>query len=93
MIGFKQALELDVGLVIERHGREVAEIEAGLSEDIIDGVQRKAGIVLAAGKALLLGRGHELPVTEQCGGTVVVKSGYAEDAIGHGRWRSLNGEG
>ena len=48
----------------------------------VDGVRRKAGVVLVAREALLFGGGDQDAVLQQRGGGVVVEAGDPEDVHG-----------
>ena len=82
VVGLQQALELEVGLVIEGHGAQVGEPQARLRHDIGQGIGREGGVVLLAGEPLLLGRGDDLAVHQEGGGAVVIKGGETENRFG-----------
>ena len=79
-VGLEQPLELQERLVVEDDVVDVAELDAGLGQAVVDRVRGKARIVLLAGEALLLRRGDDAPVLDQRGGAVVVEGRDAEDA-------------
>jgi hypothetical protein len=49
---------------------------------VFDGMDRKAGVVLYAGKPFFLGCGEDLAVPDETGRTVVIKGGNAQDMDG-----------
>ena len=78
-VGFKQALELEEGLVVEGDVVDVLEFEAGFGQTIGDCVRGKALVVLSAREALLL-RGRDDPaVDDEGGGAVVIEGGEPEN--------------
>jgi len=79
-IGLEDAVELRDGLVVEGDGVEFARVDAGLGEAVLHRVDGKARVVLLAGEPLLLRRGDDVPVRQQCRRAVVVEGRYAEDA-------------
>ena len=87
VIGLEQPLELEVGLVVKGDRGEVGELQAGFVQDIGDRMAREGGILLLAGKPLLVGGRDDFPVHDQGGGAVVVKGGDAENCFRH--WPSL----
>ncbi len=71
-IGLKQPLEFQERLVVEHHIIDVWS-GAALPQDEIDGVVGKAGIVLLAGEALLLGCRDDVAILDQRRGAVMVE--------------------
>src|SRR5690242_20235354 len=55
------------GLPVKTDMRDVADADAGFVEAILHRVVRKPAVMLAAGKALFLGGGHDLAVLYQGG--------------------------
>ena len=84
VVGLQQALELEIRLVVEGHGAQVAELEPRLRHDVGQGVSRKVGVVLLAGEALFLGRGDDLAVHQDGRGAVVIKGGKPENGVRQG---------
>ena len=54
MVGFKQALEFQIGLVVKRDRFKIIQLKAGLLQHIARGMARKITVVLFTGKALLV---------------------------------------
>ncbi len=76
-------LEREQGVVVEDDRGEVARLDEGLAEAVVDGAPGEPRVVLAAGEALLLGRGHDLAVADDRRGGVVVEGGDAQDGRRH----------
>ncbi len=79
-VRLEQALEFEQRLVVENDVIDVFEADAGFAQTVLDGAARKAGVVLAAREALLLGGGRDPAVDDQCRSTVVIEGGDAENA-------------
>ena len=72
-VGLEQALELQERLVVEHDMVERFRGDAGFFQAPGDGVVRKGRVVLPAGEARLLRRGHDAAVLDQRGRAVVVE--------------------
>ena len=79
-IALQQPLELEEGLVVERHIIHLAQADPGRLEAIGDGRAGEARIVLPAAETLLLGGGNDQAVLDERRRAVVVESGDAEDS-------------
>ena len=79
-VGLQQPLEFEERLVVEHHVVEAVGGDAGFFQAIGDGVVREGGIMLAPGKAFLLGGGDDAAVLDQRRGAVVVECGNPENA-------------
>jgi hypothetical protein len=88
-IVFQKPFELKKRLFVENRGIHFVLLQARRFQTVTHGVSRKPGIVLLAGKALLLRGGHNLAVPNEGGGAVVVESGDTENP--HGRQFSEEG--
>ena len=78
-VGFEHALELAERFLVEGDVVKLSRLQAGFLQAVGDGLGRKAGVVLLAGKALFLRRRDEHAVTHQGSRTVVIKGRNAED--------------
>jgi len=50
------------------------------SQAVFYGVMGKSGVMLLTGETFFLGRGYDLAITNEGGGTVMVEGGDAEDS-------------
>ena len=78
-VGFQKALELDERFLVKNDVIHVLQLATGFFEAVADRVDGKPGVVLLAGKALLLGRADNPAVFNQGSGGIVVKRGNAEN--------------
>ena len=78
-LGEQDALELDEGLLVEADAIEVVDQQPALAEAVLDGVARKALVVLLAREALFRSRRHHDTVADQARGRIVVEARDAED--------------
>ena len=83
VVGFKQALELEVGLVVKSHSLQIGNIQAALAQHIGRSVAGKSGIVLDARKALFVSGCHNFAVHQQHGCGVVIIGRNAKNGSGH----------
>ena len=72
-IGFQDPVELGDGLVVERHGIQLAGFHASFRQAILHRIQRESRIVLLACEALLLGGRDDPPVANQGRGGIMVE--------------------
>ena len=79
-VGLEQPLEFEERLVVEHHVVELGQPAAGLGHTIGDRARGKAGVVLLAGEALLLGGRNDAPVNHDGGSAVVIERRDPEDA-------------
>jgi len=79
-IRLQQALELEERLVVECDRVDAVQGRLPLAQAVRHGVPREPRVVLLAGEPLLLRRGDDVPVRQQCRRAVVVEGRYAEDA-------------
>ena len=84
VVGLQQPFELEIGLIVEGHRGEVAQLQPRLRHDIGQGVGRKVRVVLLAGEALFLGRGDDLAVHQDGRGAVVIEGGKPENGVRQG---------
>ena len=82
-IGLEDALELQQGLVVETHIRQVLDRYPAGPEAVIDSMSREGGVPLLASEPLLLRRGDDLAVSQEAARAVVVERRYTEDVRGH----------
>ena len=78
-IRLEDALELEEGLVVEAHVRQVLGRYAARPEAVGHGATRERRVPLPAGEPLLLRGGDDLAVSQDTGGTVVVEGRYTQD--------------
>lgn len=88
VVGLQQALEFQKRLVVKNHGRDLIQADGAFFQHIAHGLGRKIRIVLFAGKALFMGRGHDRAVLEQGCGAVVVIGGNARGYRVSRTWRN-----
>ncbi len=81
-IRLEEPLEFQERLVVKDDVIQLVHRDPALAEAILDGVPRKARVVLGPAEALFLGRGHDPAVVDEGGGAVVVEGGDAKDAHG-----------
>ena len=74
-------LELQERLVVEADGVELLGTDAGLAQDVLDGVGGEVRVVLLAREALFLAGGHDGAVLQEGGRGVVVEGADAEDVL------------
>jgi hypothetical protein len=79
----QDAFELHKRSFIKDNIIEVRDTKTCLRAAIPDRIARKAWIMLASCKSLLLGCGYNLPVLDQCGRRVMVKGCYAKNVGCH----------
>ena len=94
-IRFEDAFKLQQRFVIEDHCSKVRRSNATLFEAVGDGLGGKIGIMLLAGKALLLCRSNNPAIGHQGGGGVMIETGNTQDVGRLGRhggyqsWKDL----
>src|SRR5262249_35638874 len=81
-IRFQEPLELEERLVVEHDVVDRVQVYSRLAQAVLDGMARKARVVLLSGKALFLGGSRDLAVSDERGGAVVIERRNAEDAHG-----------
>src|SRR5262245_23648658 len=79
-VGLKQSVELDERLLVETNQVEIASLEAGLMQTVLDGARWEAGVVFLAGEPFFLCRGRDLAVFHKTGGRIVVIRRKSQDA-------------
>ena len=83
MVGFQQALEFQVRLVVKGNRCEVVQCQAGFVQYVFDCLAGKGTVVLFARKAFLVSGSHDLAIQDQCGSTVVVKCRQPQNCFRH----------
>ena len=78
-VGLQQPLEFEERLVVEHDVIELVGRNAGFCKAIGDGVVRKRGVMLSAGKTLLLRGGDDPAVIDQRCRAVMIECGNTED--------------
>ena len=82
--GFQQPRELRDGFVIKDDRVQVGGEQSGVLEAKPDRAERKPLVILEAREAFLLRGRHDLSITQQGGGRIVVVGGDAQD-VAHGQ--------
>jgi hypothetical protein len=80
--GLQDPLELQQRFLIEDQVIQILTAESGKVQTEIDGVLRKAVVMLLAGEAFFFGGRHQLAIYQQGRGCVVVIAGDAQDVHG-----------
>src|SRR5207237_2653044 len=75
----KDALEGQRGVVVVDDRLQVSRANAAFLEAVVDGLVRKAAVVLDPREALLLGGGDDLAVTNETRGGVVIEARQPQD--------------
>ena len=79
-VGFQQPIELEEGFVIKSDVVQLLRLDAAGFQAVGNRMRRKFRIVFLACEPLLLGGGNDLAIHDKRCRTVMVKSGYAQNA-------------
>ena len=81
-VRFQQSVEFQQGLVVKRDVVDLLEGDIRLADAVLDGLGRKARVVLPAAESFFLGGGDDPTILHQGGSGVVVVGGESENG-GH----------
>ena len=78
-IGFKEPFQFQKRLFVEDDIVDIVKRQTCSIQTKGDSVFGEGGVIFAPSKALFLGRGNNLTIAQQGGGTVMIKSRYTEN--------------
>ena len=76
---FHDAVERKERIVVEDNAVQFRGLDESLAETVIDGMARKARVMLLAREPLFLRRGNDYPIPHDCSGGVMVIGRNAQD--------------
>jgi len=81
-IGFQQTFKFQERLIVKGNVIDFGKIAAGFGETVTDSVTRETAIVLSSREAFFLRCGDDMPIFDQRGCAIVIKSRNAENPQG-----------